>query len=422
MKLQQYTAPVHAKGMEDTAFYRYNVLLSLNEVGGDPSRFGRSVTDFHEANLRRARDWPCEMLTTSTHDTKKSEDVRARINAISEFPDEWSREVSKWMRTNRSHRAIVDGDPVPERTDEYRFYQALAGVWPLGPDSPGAKAAALAERLTEYMIKSVREAKRRTSWVTVNQPYEQAIARFVARVLAGPGAARFVPAFAAFHTRIAAVGIVNSLAQVALKIGSPGVPDFYQGTDLWDFSLVDPDNRRPVDFALRARYLDDVDRALQRGLGGLDLPAWTVDGRLKLLVTAAGLRLRRRHPDLFLRGEYVPLTVESAVRGDCVAFARTLDGAAAIVAAPRLCAAMYSPDQPMPLGGGAWKTSRVLLPPPLADLAFRNAITGDDVSATRLGESAWLFLGQIFERLPLGILATGPLTAASCPPPARPPW
>ena len=409
MKLQQYTAPVHAKGLEDTAFYRYNVLLSVNDVGGDPSRFGRTVPDFHDANVRRARDWPYEMLCTSTHDTKASEDVRARINVISEIPEEWGREVSKWMRLNRAHRAIVDGDPVPERVDEYRFYQALVGVWPLDPQPAASAAASVAGRLKEYMVKAVREAKRRTSWVTVNNAYEEAVARFVERVLAGPGAARFLPAFALFHQRIAAVGMLNGLAQVVLKVGSPGVPDFYQGTELWDFSLVDPDNRRPVDFEVRQRYLADVDRVLDAGMGEVDLSAWGTDGRLKLLVTTAGLRLRKRHPDLFLRGDYTPLVTEMAVEGDCVAFARTLDEAgspAALYIAPRLCAAMYSPQHPLPLGGAAWKTSRIMLPPSLRARTFRHEITGAPVKPTQGTDSAWIFLGQAFERVPVGVLVT----------------
>lgn len=408
MKLQQYTAPVQAKGLEDTAFYRYNVLLSVNDVGGDPSRFGRTVPEFHEANLRRAREWPYEMLATSTHDTKASEDVRARINVISETPEEWGREVSKWMRLNRAHRMLVDGDPVPERVDEYRFYQALAGVWPLEPQPAASAAASLVGRLQEYMVKAVREAKRRTSWVTVNEPYEEAVERFVERVLTGPGAARFLPAFLLFHQRIAAGGMLNGLAQVALKVGSPGVPDFYQGTELWDFSLVDPDNRRSVDFEVRQRCMTDVDRVLDAGMTGVDLSAWSADGRLKLLVTTAGLRLRRRHPDLFLHGDYTPLVTEVTVDGDCVAFARTLDGdrsPAALYIAPRLCVRMYTPEHPFPLGGDAWKTSRVMLPPSLRDRTFRHEITGAQIKPTHANDSCWIFLGQVFEALPVGILA-----------------
>jgi (1->4)-alpha-D-glucan 1-alpha-D-glucosylmutase len=407
MKLQQYTAPVHAKGLEDTAFYRYNLLLSLNEVGGDPSRFGRSLQDFHEANIRRARDWPYEMLATSTHDTKASEDVRARINVISEIPDDWSREVSKWMRLNRSHRTIVDGDPVPDRVDEYRFYQALAGVWPLEGEAAAAAPAALVERLQEFMIKSVREAKWRTSWVTVNEPYEAAVVRFVERVLGGTGAARFLPSFLAFHRRIAALGVLNSLSQVVLKIGCPGVPDFYQGSELWDFSLVDPDNRRPVDFELRDRLLTEVDAAINSGLNGIDLSAWARDGHLKLLVTAAGLRLRRRLPDLFLRGDYTPLVTESTVRGDCVAFMRTSardDSPAALFIAPRLCNGIYRAERPLPLGGDAWKTSRVMLPTSLCSRTFRHEITGAEIKPTHANDTCWIFLGQIFETVPVGIL------------------
>jgi len=258
------------------------------------------------------------------------------------------------------------------------------------------------------MVKAVREAKRRTSWVTVNEPYEEAVERFVERVLTGPGAARFLPAFLLFHQRIAAGGMLNGLAQVALKVGSPGVPDFYQGTELWDFSLVDPDNRRSVDFEVRQRCMTDVDRVLDAGMTGVDLSAWSADGRLKLLVTTAGLRLRRRHPDLFLHGDYTPLVTEVTVDGDCVAFARTLDGdrpPAALYIAPRLCVRMYTPEHPFPLGGDAWKTSRVMLPPSLRDRTFRHEITGAQIKPTHANDSCWIFLGQVFEAVPVGILA-----------------
>ncbi|MEO7270640.1 MAG: malto-oligosyltrehalose synthase, partial [Vicinamibacterales bacterium] len=242
MKLQQYTGPVHAKGLEDTSFYRYNLLLSLNEVGGDPERFGRSVSEFHEGNLRRLRDWPWEMIGTATHDTKLGEDVRARLNVLSELPDDWAREVALWMRANRDYRTVVDGEPAPDRNDEYRFYQALIGIWPadLGLHvrlSPKP----IVERLQAYMIKSVKEAKLHTSWLTPNQEYEDAVNSFVESVLTDP---RFLESFLQFQSRIAVAGMVNSLAQVVLKMGSPGVPDVYQGADLWDLSLVDPDNRR----------------------------------------------------------------------------------------------------------------------------------------------------------------------------------
>ena len=412
MKLQQYTGPVQAKGLEDTAFYRYNVLLSINEVGGDPSRFGRSVEEFHEANAARAADWPFEMLATATHDTKLGEDVRARINVLSEIPDEWGREVSKWMRINKPHRTLVDGEPAPDRVDEYRFYQALVGVWPadLPPDVAEAPTA-LVERLTEYMTKAVKEAKVHTSWLTPNEPYEAALRKFVQRTLSGPSGARLLGAFVPFQRRIAALGMVNSLAQTALKIGAPGVPDFYQGTDLWDLSLVDPDNRRPVDFRLRERVLDEVDALLaqnasERRVGVAEwLRNWR-DGRVKMLVTAAGLRLRREKPQLFLGGAYLPVPAEVSVPAGAIAFARTAGAAAALFVAPRLCARIFNEERGAPLGGDPWKTSRLLLPAELRDRVFQDVITGAEVRPTRAGDNAFIFIGEVFEALPVAILRT----------------
>jgi (1->4)-alpha-D-glucan 1-alpha-D-glucosylmutase len=410
MKLQQYTGPVQAKGLEDTAFYRYNVLLSINEVGGDPSRFGRSVEEFHEANAVRASDWPFEMLATATHDTKLGEDVRARINVLSEIPDEWGREVSKWMRVNKPHRTLVDGEPAPDRVGEYRFYQALVGVWPVDvPPTATEAPPTLIERLTGYMTKAAKEAKVHTSWLTPNEPYEAALRKFVERALSGPAGARLLAGFLPFQQKIAALGMINSIAQTALKIGGPGVPDFYQGTDLWDLSLVDPDNRRPVDFRLRERLLDDVDALLakdpaerQRDLAGW-LRNWR-DGRVKLLVTAAGLRLRRDNPHLFLSGAYLPLATEVSVPAGAVAFARTAADDAALFVAPRLCARIVNHERPVPLGGDPWKTSRLLLPAGLRDRVFRNVMTGAEIRPTRAADSAFIFLGEAFETLPAAIL------------------
>jgi (1->4)-alpha-D-glucan 1-alpha-D-glucosylmutase len=415
LKFQQYTGPVQAKGLEDTAFYRYNVLLSLNEVGGDPSRFGRSVEEFHEANLRRAADWPFEMLSTATHDTKMGEDVRARINVISELPDEWSRHVSKWMRINRTHRVIVDGEPAPDRVDEYRFYQALVGVWPADLSEHIAEVPAdLIERLSEYMLKAAREAKLHTSWLTTNQPYEDALVQFVQRALSGPGAARLLTDFLPFQAHVAALGMVNSLAQVTLKLGSPGVPDFYQGTELWDLSLVDPDNRRPVDFAHRGRLLDAVDGllALDPQSRATSIAEWLRDwrdGRIKLLLTTAGLRLRNALPQVFSGGGYVPLDTEVTVPGGAAAFARSADSATGtadvvIFAAPRLCRALVEGRSGPPIGGDCWKTSRIMLPPDLAARTFRHEITGAEIQPTRAANTAWIFLGEAFQTLPVAIL------------------
>jgi (1->4)-alpha-D-glucan 1-alpha-D-glucosylmutase len=412
MKLQQYTGPVQAKGLEDTAFYRYNVLLSINEVGGDPLRLGRMVAEFHEANARRLAGWPHEMLATATHDTKLGEDVRARLNAVSEIPGEWNREVSRWMRINKGSRTLIDAEPAPDRNDEYRLYQALVGVWPLeiGEDAREAPPE-LVERLQGYMLKAVREAKVHSSWLTQNQPYEDALNGFVERVLTGPGGARFVPAMLPLQRRIAAIGMLNSLSQLAMKMGSPGVPDFYQGTDLWDLSLVDPDNRRPIDFTRRATMLDDVDAALERSSSGRlgviagMLDQWR-DGRIKLLVTAAGLRLRRRDADLFLSGSYQPLEVDSSVPGDAVAFARVHEERAAIFVGPRLCARLLGSEARVPLGSDVWKTSRVLLPQELAGRRFRHEITGAEVQPITASGRTGLLLGQVFEHVPVGILTT----------------
>ena len=412
MKFQQYTGPVQAKGLEDTSFYRYNLLLSLNEVGGDPDRVGRTVDEFHAANQERLRAWPFEMIATSTHDTKLGEDVRARLNALSEIPDEWSREAGRWMRLNRSHRTLVNGNPAPDRNDEYRFYQALLGVWPA--ELSGRVTAApgdVVERLQAYMLKAVKEAKVHSSWLTPNQTYEDASAAFVQRVLTGTGGARFLGTFLPFAQRIARLGLVNSLAQLTLKLGSPGIPDFYQGAELWDLSLVDPDNRRPVDFARRAGVLTDIDRGLAlqddervRFAAAL-LESWT-DGRIKLLLTAAGLRLRREHPDVFLSGDYVPLTTDVTVPADVVAFARVLGEKSVIFAVPRLCAPLADLDRPVPLGGECWKTSRVIVPAPLANRTFRHELTGAEIRPVSSGGEAWIFAGQMFETVPVGMLMT----------------
>ena len=420
MRLQQYTGPVQAKGMEDTAFYRYNVLISINEVGGDPSRFGRSIGDFHDANLRRRREWPYEMLTTATHDTKLGEDVRARVNVISELPAEWTRDVSKWMRTNKSLRSLMESDPAPDRNDEYRFYQALVGCWPTELSSGVREAPReLVERLQGYMLKAVREAKVHTSWLTPNQPYEEALSRFVESVLTGTGGARFIPQMLPIQRWIAAAGMVNSLSQVTVKLGSPGVPDMYQGTDLWDLSLVDPDNRRPVDFSLRQRLLEEIDSILclqyqdRAAKIAAVVDRWG-DGRIKLLTTAVGLRIRRSDPDLFLQGEYVPLDTEVPVAGAAVAFARIHGQRAALFVGPRLSARLIQPAESssaraaLPLGGDKWKTSRVFLPEELARRTFRHEMTGADIQPTTASGQAWIFLGQIFEDVPVGILRAHP--------------
>jgi (1->4)-alpha-D-glucan 1-alpha-D-glucosylmutase len=288
--------------------------------------------------------------------------VRARIDVLSEIPDEWGHEVSRWMRINRNARMMIDGEPAPDRNDEYRFYQVLIGAWPGGDHA----TAELVERLQAYMIKSVKEAKLHSSWINPFEAYENAVATFVQRVLRGREAATFLPAFAPLRQRVTRCGVVNSLAQVALKIASPGVPDFYQGSELWDLDLVDPDNRRPVDFDDREHRLNEVTRILEQPAGDRRAPLARLlhhssNGTIKLLVTAAGLRLRSSEPRLFLEGDYLPLETETTVPARAIAFARQLAAAngtparVAIVVAPHLVARVIDEGHPAPVGD-VWKT------------------------------------------------------------------
>lgn len=339
MRFQQYTGPVTAKAVEDTAFYRYHRLASLNEVGGDPRQFGISVSAFHHVNEERAKQWPHAMLATATHDTKRGEDARARINVLSELGDIWSERITRWSRLNRSRRAEVDGARAPSRNDEYLFYQVLLGVWPAEwtgrKPEPGPAHDALKDRLRQYVTKALREAKLRTSWARPNEPFEAASAAFLTDII-DPGRPNpFLDDFVSFQARIAFFGMLNSLAQTALKLTCPGVPDIYRGCELWDLSLVDPDNRRAVDFAFLARELDKV---------GNDLRAMMQDwhsGLVKLALTHHLLAVRRAHADVFTYGDYVPLAVRGAHADNVIAFARRTDEKSVVVVTGRLFARLW---------------------------------------------------------------------------------
>jgi (1->4)-alpha-D-glucan 1-alpha-D-glucosylmutase len=407
-KLQQYTGPLQAKGLEDTAFYRYNVLLALNEVGGDPQRFGLSVRAFHQANQQRQERWPYTMLATSTHDTKRGEDARCRLDALSEVPGTWAEHVARWSRLNAAARTNVDGEPAPDRGDEYLFYQALLGAWPATGTSL-APPAELVERMQGYMLKALREAKLHTSWVNNNRPYEQATLRFVARVLDRKSGHPFLASLAPFRTQIAFHGMLNSLAKVVLKLASPGVPDFYQGCETWNLSLADPDNRRPVDFTLLARNLAAMEPYLGRRtttarrrafVTGL-LRSWP-DGRIKHFITTAGLRLRRQLGPVFLAGEYLPLEVEGARREHVVAFARRLGGAMVLVVVPRLCGSLGAAALRVPVGGRIWRDTLVRLPAE-AD-RFLDAFTGAVVEPQRHGAARGLAVAEALDDLPVALL------------------
>jgi malto-oligosyltrehalose synthase len=331
-KFQHATVQAAVAGVEDTAFYRYNRLASLNEVGGDPGSFGISAVEFHRRIQRRARSWPHSMLATSTHDTKRSEDVRARINALSEVPGEWGWAVSRWARLNLPNKSAVEERLAPSSNDEYLFYQTLVGAWPLSPLT-GSTRPAFVERMASYMTKAAREAKEETSWTDPNPGYEDALDRFV-RAALEPGNP-FLNAFEEFEEGVAYSGMLCSLSQLLLKLTCPGVPDIYQGNEVWDYSLVDPDNRRDVDFSKLSRMLDALERRVRasgedrRGLASGLLARWR-DGTVKMYVTMSTLGYRSRHRELFERGAYVP--IDSA--GGLCAFSRELGEERCVVVLP----------------------------------------------------------------------------------------
>jgi len=354
MHFQQVTGPVMAKACEDTAFYRYVRLLALNEVGGDPRRFGTSTAAFHHVMAARAHSWPRAMVTTATHDTKRGEDARVRMALLSELPLEWGRQVARWSRLNRSRRSESEGDVVPDRNVEYLFYQALLGTWPASlsvDDLEGMQD--LAKRLEAYMIKAVREGKERSSWSNPDADYEAGLRRFVRGVLDASRANPFLAEFQGFVVSLARLGAISSLSQVVLKLTVPGVPDIYQGGELWDFSMVDPDNRRPVDWQMRRRLIDEVDRPR-----AADLSRYWQDGREKLFVTRRLLELRRSHPALFAEGDYRPIAAEEDSGDHICAFARVHGEEEIVVIVPRLVYRLY-------YGGcsSRWGAVRIGLPP-----------------------------------------------------------
>lgn len=404
MRFQQLTGPIMAKGIEDTAFYRAYPLASLNEVGGNPDRFGLSIDVFHRLNAERLANWPHAMLATSTHDTKRSEDVRARINGLSEMPRDWERTLQHWQVLNRDKKIVLDGVEVPDANEEYLLYQTLVGTWPLEPMDE-AQHQRFVARIEGYMEKALKEAKLHTSWINPNEAYDQAVKHFVREILQAHGDNRFLADFLRFHRRVAQVGMWNSLSQTLLKMTLPGVPDFYQGTELWDFSLVDPDNRQPVDFRKRLMLLGELQRRESKGLVSLirELMAQREDGRIKLYITSRGLTFRRTHRDLFEQGAYLPLTVSAAQEEHVVAFARRIDNRWVLVAVPRLLITL-SPSAKPPIGKGIWKEHCVHLPLG-APTGWQNIFTGEELSVSELGPAErGIFLHEVFRRLPVALL------------------
>ena len=406
MKFQQYSSPVMAKAVEDTTFYQYNRLVSLNEVGGEPQRFGVSLAAFHRENQERARRWPHAMLASGTHDNKRSEDVRARISVLSEMPDVWHKAVLRWSKLNRSKRRKHDAERAPSRNDEYLLYQIMLGIWPFEiPDAQGL--AQLSERVEAYMLKAGREAKVHSSWINPNGEYEDAMREFVRALLSPEPGNLFLRDFLPFQEQVARVGVYNALSQVLLKLTSPGMPDIYQGNEVWDFSLVDPDNRRPVDYEARHTALRAVKtQYTEQGAAACAqaLLASPQDGRIKLYMTWKILSLRRELEVLFREGDYLPLKTHGPQAEHVCAFVRHGAGETMLVIAPRLLHGLMGETGRVPVGSEAWNDTWIELPPERQHGQWRNVLTDEKLGVQSQGESCGIRLATVLEMFPYALL------------------
>ncbi|TFG58774.1 MAG: malto-oligosyltrehalose synthase [Deltaproteobacteria bacterium] len=391
MRLQQYTGPVMAKGLEDTFHYRHVPLASLNEVGCEVPWRRVTLRDFHDRNFERQRLWPHSLLATSTHDTKRGEDVRTRLDALSERPEAWEKAVLRWREMTQGLKTEIEEIRVPDTNDEYLLYQTLVGAWPPGPDTASSRAA-FASRVEEYMIKAAREAKVHSSWFNVNVPYEEALRKFVRGALEFRPDNRFSDDLQEFMAPVIRAGMRTSLSQVLLKAASPGVPDFYQGAELWDLNLVDPDNRRPVDFDLRRRLLETLQ---PEGVAlAASLLAQPDDGRIKMYVMRTVLRFRRERRPLFDHGAYASLEANGPRADHVCAFARMHQGKSALAVAGRFF---------LRLGGDGpeiWKGTNLALPGPLAGSAWRDAFTGRTIR----DEGGGLPVSEVLSIIPVALL------------------
>ncbi|MGF6595970.1 (1-_4)-alpha-D-glucan 1-alpha-D-glucosylmutase [Paraburkholderia sp. GAS448] len=395
----QLTAPVAAKAIEDTACYRYGRLLSRNEVGADPGEFALTVEQFHAGNLERARRFPHAMLATATHDHKRGEDVRARLAVLSEIAEDWSATLHAWSTLNAPHRRRVPDDNArnwaPGPDAEAMLYQTLVGCWPPGlapDDADGVKA--LAERVARWQLKALREAKLRTNWLAPDEAFETACRDFLFDIVAPRRRDGFLRELHAFVERISRAGAINSLQQTVLRLSSPGVPDLYQGTELWDFSLVDPDNRRPVDFARRQEWLVTTPPSEQ-------LANWR-DGHVKLAVVQRLLALRQLQPALLGNGVYLPLKVRGRQAAHVIAFARRYGNAYAVVIATRLAASLLDARSELPLVDTArWEDTAIEMPEALASRALFDCLSP---AAPKVDDSGLLHLHDALTTLPVAVL------------------
>ena len=404
-KFQQVTAPVMAKGVEDTAFYVYNRLISLNEVGGAPERFGMPPTKVHEAFADRQAHWPWALSATSTHDTKRSEDVRARLNVLSEMPDQWQAALKRWSSLNAGLRVTLEDSPAPDANEEYLLYQTLLGAWPIEPCAAD-EFDSFIKRVQAYMRKALQEAKVHTSWINPNPAYDEAVQQFIAAVLDPNKSSAFLEDFRAFQKPISHFGMVNSLAQTLVKIAAPGVADFYQGSELWDLSLVDPDNRRPVDYDRRRQMLSELRSGAQmngdRLLLAKDLATCMTDGRIKLYVTNKGLETRRELSGLFSRGSYTSLVANGAHADQAFGFLRSSNTHSAIAVVSRLIS--WLPEGGLPCGKEVWQDTAFTLPKEAGDREWHNIFTGQVLRGRQEGENVSLPLAEILADFPVALL------------------
>ncbi len=386
MRVQQITPPVMAKSVEDTLFYIYNRLASVNEVGGSPAVFGITPEQFAHENQKRCRLWSHAMLATSTHDTKRSEDVRARLNVLSELASEWGEALQDWARINAEQKVMLDAGPAPSANDEYLLYQTLLGTYQ--PEATDGYA----DRMAEYMAKATKEAKVYTSWTNANAAYDEAVERFVREVLES-GA--FMDAFLPLQRRVAFFGRFNSLCQTLLKLTCPGVPDTYRGTEVWDFSLVDPDNRRPVDYARIQSLLASLEATPDCAALTAGCTSGSDDGRIKLYVMATALHFRREHPNLFIDSPYLPVEALGAKAKHVCAFIRALDGVGVLVVAPRLIAGLTDGEELPPIGA-VWGDTPLAIPGEYA--SGRNLFTGETI-----GFDGGASLAVLLDGFPVGL-------------------
>jgi (1->4)-alpha-D-glucan 1-alpha-D-glucosylmutase len=408
MRFQQITGPVMAKGVEDTTFYVYNRFVSLNEVGGNPERFGTPLDTFHGQNIERTKFWPYAMISTATHDTKRCEDVRARLNILSEIPNEWRQNLLRWSRINKKKKSVIDGQMVPDRNEEYLLYQTLIGVWPIHPMDEAAYEV-FKKRIRDYMLKAIREAKVNTSWISPNILYEEGLMKFIDAILSFSQGNPFIRDFEPFQRKVSYFGTFNSLSQTLLKMTSPGIPDFYQGTEIWDFSLVDPDNRRPVDFNIRKEMLKALKKKM--AMSGSDLLGFVRglfedwrEGYPKLYVTFKSLNYRRENYPVFLDGIYIPLVGEGDLKDHICAFARQREDKAVLVIVPRFLTRLIKSTEEMPLGREVWGDSRIAIPDEIARDQFHNIFTRDTIQTIQKDGHGVLALGEILAHFPVALL------------------